>query len=370
MHCLLAPDSFKGCLSAQQAARAMASGILRADPTAKCTLQPMADGGEGTLAVLRQSLGGRWLRFTADDLTGRPRQVACLLLDDGTAMIEVARIVGLPMAAGFPLMRRSSRGVGQLIGACLDAGCSRLVLTLGGSGTNDGGAGCLAALGAVWLDERDRPLDGSPAALLDATRVDLSGLNPRLAQTPIEIWCDVDHPLLGERGATSVFGRQKGAGELDLPLLETALANMANLLAPELASRPGGGAAGGLGFALGFLGASQRSGAAAVADLCRLDQKIAAADWVLTGEGRTDAQTLAGKAPFEVARRARAAGVPVSLIAGSVEPLPALAAAFDGLFSLCRGPISLAYAKSHAAALLAESAEQMARLARARSVGR
>ncbi|TDR82235.1 glycerate kinase [Paludibacterium purpuratum] len=365
MHWLLAPDAFKGCLTAQQVARAMATGILRADPAAQCTLQPMADGGEGTLAVLQHSLGGHWLRIEADDLAGRPRWVDCLLLPDGTALIEVARIVGLPLAAGFPLMQRTSRGVGQLMRACLDAGCRRLVLTLGGSGTNDGGAGCLAALGAVWLDRQGQPLDGSPAQLARAVRVDLTGLDPRLAHTPLEIWCDVDHPLLGERGATSTFGRQKGASAQDLPRLESVLAQLAELLqAADLAMLPGSGAAGGMGFALRFLGGEMRAGATAVADLCRLDRAIGAADWVLTGEGRTDAQTLGGKAPLEVSRRARLAGVPVSLLSGSVESLPALTAEFDGLFSLCRGPVTLAFAKANAAPLIAETAEQLARLLR------
>ncbi|MBV8049174.1 MAG: glycerate kinase [Paludibacterium sp.] len=364
MHWILAPDAFKGCLSAHQVAHAMASGILRADPTAQCTLQPMADGGEGTLAVLRHTLGGHWQRTWADDLSGRQRQVACLLLEDGTALIETARIVGLPLAGGTPLMQRTSRGVGQLMRACLDAGCRRLVLTLGGSGTNEGGAGCLSALGAVWLDAQEQALDGSPASLPLAARVDLTGLDPRLGQVPIEVWCDVDCPLLGEHGATRTFGRQKGAVASDLPQLEAALARVADLLAPDLAVVPGAGAAGGLGFALRFLGAASRPGAAAVADLCRFDQVLAGADWVLTGEGRSDAQTLAGKAPWEVARRARAAGVPVSLLSGGVEALPALSAAFDGTFSLCRGPVTLAYAKANAAALIADTAEQIARLAR------
>ncbi|BEV70579.1 glycerate kinase [Paludibacterium sp. THUN1379] len=362
MHWLLAPDAYKGCLSAQQVARAMAAGILRADPGAQCTLQPMADGGEGTLSVLQHTLGGRWLRLPAEDLTGRQRQTDCLLLPDGTAVIEVARIIGLTLAAGTPLMCRSSRGVGQLIRGCLDAGCRRLILTLGGSGTNDGGAGCLAALGAVWLDDHGQALDATPQGLQAVAAVDLSGLDARLAQVPLEVWSDVDNPLLGEQGATRVFGRQKGAGAEDGERLEALLGQLASLAGGSLAERPGSGAAGGLGFALQWLGGTLCRGAQAVAERCRLDAALAGADWVVTGEGRTDAQTLNGKAPLEVARRARLAGIPVCLISGGIESHPALSQAFDGLFSLCRGPMTIAYAKANAATLISETSEQLARL--------
>lgn len=365
MHWLLTPDSFKGCLSAEMVAQAMAAGIGRADPAAACELLPMADGGEGTLSVLHRALGGEWRSFEVNNAGGRPCRAACLFLDDGSALIEVARVIGLEAAGAAPVAARSSYGVGQLMRACLDAGAQRLMVALGGSSTNDGGAGCLAALGLRLLDADGEALSGTPDDLARLQRLETDGLDPRLAEVPLEVWSDVDNPLLGARGASRVFAPQKGARADELPALEAALQRFAAFAdrawGQAASTLPGSGAAGGLGYALKLIGGVLQSGAGAVAHHVRLADAIARADWVVTGEGRSDVQTLAGKVPSEVARQAHLAGVPVTLLSGALDEETRLAALFDGCFSVCPGPMPLSAALADAAELIANASEQLAR---------
>lgn len=358
MRWVIAPDSFKGALSAEAAAAAMAAGVRRADPGAELCLRPMADGGEGTLSAVHAALGGRWREHRVHGAGGEPLDAACLVLPDGSVLLEVARVVGLGMGKAPP-MARSSFGVGELISAAVADGARRVIVALGGSSTSDGGAGVLLALGARFFDAEGRALSAAPHDLLSLARVELGALQ-RLP-VPLELWSDVDNPLTGEHGACAVFGAQKGLTAAERGVLDTALSRLAALCGGDAAA-PGAGAAGGIGWALQRLGGVRAGGAAAVASAIGLEAAIAGAGHVLTGEGASDAQTLRGKAPYCVARLARAAGVPVTLLSGRIELSAELAAAFDGCFSACHGPVSLRDAIGQASEALEFAAWQIARL--------
>ncbi|SCK20819.1 glycerate kinase [Vogesella sp. LIG4] len=365
MRCVLAPDSFKGSLAAPEVAAAVARGLRRALPAIELDHCPMADGGEGTLQALAIAGCGQLRETAVHDAEGGLRTVQWLQ-GDALAVLEVAQVVGLPDVGDSRLAERHSGGVGELLGRMLDAGCQRIAVALGGSSTNDGGAGLLAALGGRWLAEDGSLLPPLPASWPQAVYFDESGLDPRLATLQLEVWSDVSNPLCGTLGASAVFGPQKGLLPQDLSHFDAALQRLAAALLrqrPGLApDTPGGGAAGGMGFALQWLGARQVSGAEAVAAANGLAARIGAADWVITGEGRSDSQTLHGKAPALVAQLAREQGVPVSLLSGAVEDDARLSAAFDGCFSLCPRPATLAEAMQQAAPWLEQAAEQMLRL--------
>jgi glycerate kinase len=366
---VVAPDSFKGSLSALEVAQAIAAGVRRALPEAQVRLCPMADGGEGTLdAMLAQGGERRTLRVRG--AAQAQRDAAVGLLPDGSAVIETAEIVGITdaLAMQTDVEARSTRGMGEAIRMLLDAGARRFFVALGGSSTNDGGAGLLVGLGAKLLDAQGRELDPTPAALGALARVDASGLDARLAQATFVAMSDVDNPLTGEHGATAVFGPQKGVTAERIGPLDAVLAHFAALAETALgrAARelPGAGAAGGLGFALHLLGARFEPGAEVVAAQVGLDAALQSADWLITGEGRSDAQTLHGKAPFIACRHARAAGVPATLLSGGVDSnaLARLGEHFAGCFSPAPGPITLEVAIRDAARLLTNEAEQLARL--------
>ena len=318
---MCAPDSFKESMSAPEAAAAMTRGVHRVLPDAECVEVPLADGGEGFAESLAGSLGGDLVDVPVVDALGRPA-IGQLLVAGDLAVVEVAQAVGLDrIAAGErdPLAG-TSRGVGHLIRAALDRGARRIVVGLGGSATNDGGAGMLAELGVLFTDEAGEPVDPLPRDLPRVALVDASGLDPRLADVNVEAACDVTAPLCGPGGASAVFGPQKGATPEQVAVLDAALAHLAEFSGrTHEANLPGAGAAGGLGWALlAFLSASTRAGLDLVADLVGLDAAIAGADLVLTGEGSVDGQTLQGKTPAAVAARASRAGVPVVVFAGRV----------------------------------------------------
>jgi glycerate kinase len=367
---VLAPDSFKGSLSASAAAAAIAEGLRRVWPDADLRLCPMADGGEGTLdAVL--SCGGQRLTDRISDVSGKPLAVAYGLIGEpATAVLEVAQVVGLtdPAVAAVDVEHRTTLGVGEMIRNRLDAGVRRFMIGLGGSSTNDGGAGLLAALGFSLTDARGGAIEPTPAGLAALAAVDASGLDPRLADARIIVMSDVNNPLTGERGATAIFGPQKGVRRERIAELDGRVANFAALTERALDRRaqdkPGAGAAGGLGFALQLLGGEMRSGAEVVADLIGLDAALDGADWAITGEGKSDAQTALGKTPLIVARRAAARQIPATLISGSIDrsALPELGRHFAGCFSLPSGPASLEQCLDDAAALLSDRAEQLALL--------
>lgn len=366
---VIAPDSFKGSLSAQDVAQAIADGVRRALPDAQVRLCPMADGGEGTLdAMLAQ--GGERRVLHVRGAAQAQRDAAVGLLPDGSAVIETAEIVGITdaLAMQTDVEARSTRGMGEAIRMLLDAGARRFFVALGGSSTNDGGAGLLVGLGAKLFDAQGRELEPTPVALATLARVDVSGLDARLAQASFVAMSDVDNPLTGEHGATAVFGPQKGVTPERVGPIDAVLAQFAALAEAALGKPardlPGAGAAGGLGFALHLLGARFEPGAEVVALQVGLDAALANADWLITGEGRSDAQTLHGKAPFIACRHARAAGVPATLLSGGVDSnaLARLGEHFAGCFSPAPGPITLDVAIRDAARLLTNEAEQLTRL--------
>jgi glycerate 2-kinase len=319
MRIVIAPDSFKGSLAADRVAAAIAAGIARVLPEAELVLRPVADGGEGTVAAaLRAGYSPHQVRVSGPD--GRPVD-ATIAVDGGTAVVELATAAGLGLAPPAPLSA-TTRGVGQLIDVALDQGARRIVLGIGGSATTDGGAGMLRALGVRLLDAdgADVPPGGGGLALLD--RIDATGLDPRLAGVELVVASDVDNPLTGPTGAAHVFAPQKGASPEQVAALDAALVRYAAVLArdlgAEVADVPGAGGAGGTAAGALAIGARLTSGAALVCDLVGLDVVLAGAGLVITGEGALDAQTLHGKAPAEVNRRARAAGVPCLAFAGVV----------------------------------------------------
>jgi glycerate kinase len=288
-----------------------------------------------------------------------------------TAIIEAAQIVGItdPEGMAAPVVERSTRGIGELMRKLLDEDVRRFMIGVGGSSTNDGGAGMLAALGLRLENRNGDEVAPTPQGLASLARVDAHALDPRLSACTITILSDVDNPLCGPRGATATFGPQKGVRHEDIATIDSTLAHFAGLaeraVGREAATVPGAGAAGGLGFALQLIGGKLRAGAEVVADLIGLDAALDGADWLITGEGRTDGQTLGGKAPFVVAQRARRAGVAPTLLSGAVDAaaLVDLSRAFAaGCFALPSGPMSLADCIEHTGSLLADRAEQLARL--------
>lgn len=371
MKIVIAPDSFKESLSAAGVADAIAEGVRQAAPHAQIVCIPMADGGEGTVAAVLSATRGEWRCTTVTGALGEPLEAAWGWLADGTAIIEMAAAAGLeqtPPAQRDPL-RASSRGVGELIRAAMDAGARRLILGLGGSSCNDGGAGMMRALGLRLLDDQGRDLPDGGGALARLARIDADGLDARLRGIDIVIASDVDNPLCGPHGATRVFGPQKGATPEQLPLLDAALARFGELstglLGRDLRNAPGAGAAGGVGYAAhAYLDATFRPGVDVVAELGGLAQAMQGASLAFTGEGRMDAQTLHGKTPAGVAGIARAASVPLVALAGSLgEGYEKLyERGITAAFSLASGPMSLEQAKAQAAALLAERARDATRL--------
>lgn len=329
MRIVVAPDKFKGSVTAEEAAEHIAAGIREVLPSADLTLLPVADGGEGTLDAAVTA------GYTRHDLTvtgpvGEPVPAAWAQLDD-TAVVEMSLASGLAALPhdenGEPVLaarEATSRGTGELIAAALDAGCTRVVLGVGGSANTDGGAGMLAGLGARLLDADGHEIPDGGAALAQLASVDVSGLHPGVSAAAFVLAADVDNPLTGERGAAAVFGPQKGATEQDVRELDAALATFRDVLATALgdsardaADAPGAGAAGGVGYAaLAVLGATRRPGIDVVLDLVDLDGAVTGADLLITGEGSLDEQSLGGKTPVGVLNVGKAHGVPVIAVCG------------------------------------------------------
>ncbi|MGY1620430.1 glycerate kinase, partial [Geodermatophilus sp. SYSU D00691] len=313
---VVALDKFRGSLTAVEACAAVVRGLARAG--VEGVALPVADGGEGTVDAVVSAGATRVVRsVTGPD--GEPVEAAFAVAGD-RAVVELAEASGLHLLARPRPRTATTRGTGELLRAALDSGCRTLVLGVGGSATTDGGAGLLEALGARLLDAGGRPLPPGGAALRDLARLDLSGLDPRLAECTVTLASDVDNPLLGPRGAAAVFGPQKGADADDVAVLEAGLARWAEAVAAaigrDLAPAAGAGAAGGTGFAaLAVLGARPRPGIDVVLDEIGADRVLAGAALVVVGEGRLDEQSLGGKAPVGVARRVPP-GVPVVAVCG------------------------------------------------------
>jgi glycerate kinase len=315
MRVVVAPDKFAGTLSAVEAASAIATGWRRRVPDAEIVEVPMSDGGPGFVDVLHAALGGDLIAVTVPDPYGEPVP-ACILVVGGTAYLETAQAVGLhltPEADRRPLTG-SSRGVGELLLAALEAGATRIVIGAGGTATNDGGAGLLSALGVT----ANRPLDAGPVELGGITDIDLEPARTRVAGAEIVLASDVDVPLLGLLGATKTFGPQKGLSDEELLLVDGRLKELAEAADRKLADTKGAGAAGGIGFALLLLGATRTPGVDVVAEAVDLPGQLAGADLVITGEGAFDFSSRSGKVPYGVAQAATAALAPCIALAGQV----------------------------------------------------
>ena len=372
MKIVIAPDSFKDSLSAEKVADAIAAGLADVMPHAQLVKCPMADGGEGTVEAIVAAGNGQLRRNHVQGPLGAPVEAHWGWLPDShTAIIEMAEASGLQLLK--PEQRNacitSTFGTGELIKAALDAGARRVILAIGGSATNDAGAGALQALGLGLFDAQGNSLPRGGLALAHVARIELSGLDPRLAEVRFEIAADVNNPLCGEHGASAIFGPQKGASAEQVQLLDQALGHFADhcarVLPKDVRHEPGSGAAGGLGFAAkAFLGAQFRAGVEVVAELVGLAEAVKGADLVITGEGRFDAQTLRGKTPFGVASIARAEGVPVVVLAGTLgEGYQALYEhGINAAFAIASGPMTLQDACARAAPLLTDRARDIARL--------
>lgn len=373
MRVVLAPDKFKASLSAVQACQAMSRGVLRACPDALVELVPMADGGEGTVEALLSSTGGSWVYERVSGPLGDPVDARFGLSGDGkTALIEMASASGLvllPPAKRDPL-RSSTRGTGELLRSALDRGVERVILAIGGSATNDGGAGLAQALGYRLLDAEDHPIGPGGGALDALDRIDSSHRHPRLGLVEIVVACDVQNPLCGPQGASAVYGPQKGATPEDVQRLDRNLSHFARIILRDLGSDvadvPGAGAAGGLGAGLlAFAGATLRPGFDLVLEASRLHDRLQSADLCLTGEGALDASTAYGKTVAGVGKTALRAGCPVLALVGLIAPGVtgdvAAQLGLDAVFSLARGPISLEESIANAEELLESAAEQATR---------
>jgi glycerate kinase len=311
----VAPDKFKGSLTATEVAAAVARGFTAGRSDVEVSCLPVADGGDGTLAAALAA-GFEAVPVTATGPTGEPVETAFARRGD-VAVVEMADVSGLArLPGGRPAARTAtSRGTGEVVAAALAAGARRVVLGIGGSATTDGGAGLLQALGAELLDADGGPIGPGGAGLERLARVDVSGVAAALGGAEVVVACDVDNPLTGPTGAAAVYGPQKGADPDDVVYLDRCLTRLADAVADatgrDLRDEPGAGAAGGVGFAaLAVLGAQLRPGIDLLLDLLGFERLVAGADLVVVGEGSLDEQSLRGKAPVGVARRARAAGVP------------------------------------------------------------
>ncbi|MBU4302204.1 MAG: glycerate kinase [Actinobacteria bacterium] len=389
MRVLVAPDKFKGSLTAREAARAMAEGVRLAVPVARAVTCPVADGGEGTVdavvaatgvrerrKVVRGLLPGqeveaRWVYLPpgALDKSGFEGELSGVLsTGECAAVIEMAQASGLSPEEGLrDPMSASTVGTGELIVEALESGCRQIVVGMGGSGTVDGGTGMAVALGYRFLDANGGELAPGGLSLSSIRSIDVSGSDPRLAETAFIAACDVDNLLLGEQGAARVYGPQKGASPGQVEALERGLANMGELLKRELCvdvlQSPGAGAAGGLGAGLlAFCGARPISGFGFVAAVLGLRKKAVAADLVLTGEGSFDSQTARGKAPAGVVAIASGAGVPVVVVAGSLRG--DFQGGSDGVAEYCvlPGPIGVEKAMRNADELVRLGTARLMRL--------
>jgi glycerate kinase len=372
MRVIAAPDKFKGTLTAAQAARAIADGWRRSDPSAEVEELPVADGGDGTLDALVSALDGRreWVRVTGP--LGDPIEADFGLVRSPqglVAIVEMARASGLGLLSDErrdPL-RATTRGTGDLILAAARHRPRRIVVCIGGSATNDGGAGMAQALGVRLSDEGGRELPAGGQALIRLAAIDVTGISPELGDVELIVATDVDNPLTGPTGAAAVYGPQKGASPSDVATLDEALRHLAAIahrdLGIDIREMPGSGAAGGLGGGLvAFLGARLRSGFEVVADALGLAERMEAADVVVTGEGSFDEQTERGKAPAGVLRLARETGCRSAVIAGQVAA--GMEDAADVVLSLTERAGSIEAAMRAAGELLADAAAEAAGILR------
>jgi len=371
MKIVIAPDSFKGSLTAVEAAQYIADGINTVMPEAEVFQKPMADGGEGTMEALLTATDGKRVPLEATGPLGEKISAAYAISGRKTAIIECALISGLTQV---PESKRNpdhttSSGLGEAILDALDQGCTELIIGLGGSAVNDGGLGMLQALGMKATDDSDGLAGVYGKDMHRVQTVDFSGIDTRLQNVSIKVATDVDNPLCGETGATYVYGPQKGAAPQQLESYDKAMKKFAHLVEKEtgkqIMNTPGAGAAGGLGFALLSLGATLISGARLVAQTSKVEEAIRSSDLVITGEGQSDEQTLYGKAPGYIASLAKKYGVPAILLSGSLGGnANALREHFSGCFSIVNKPLTLEASMKNAGGLLTGQTEQVMNLVR------
>ncbi len=372
MRIIVAPDSYKGSVSALEAAEAMERGIRAVFPAAEVIKVPLADGGEGTVAALVTATDGWFLDHQVQGPLGTPVQARWGVLGDGqTAVMEMAAASGLTLV---PEKDRDPRltttyGTGQLIKAVLDCGLRKIIIGVGGSATNDGGSGMARALGVKFLNAQGGEISPGGSALAQLACIDLTEIDARLGATEITVACDVDNPLCGPRGASAVYGAQKGATADMISELDAALAHYAQLAllatGRNIAQCPGAGAAGGLAAGLLFFTQAQlRRGIDIVLETTEFSRLVKNADLVITGEGQTDGQTAFGKAPVGVARAAKAGGVPVVCLAGALGPGAenVLVRGIDALMSITAQPMALAECMRQGATLIEAATARLCRL--------
>ena len=374
MRIVIAPQSLKGSLTAAEAGQAIAHGVRAVYPAAELDIVPVADGGEGTVQALVDATGGEFMQQTVTGPLGEPVIAFFGLLGNGhTAAIEMAAAAGLPLV---PPKRRDPRitttyGVGELILAALDRGCRHFIIGIGGSATNDGGAGMAQALGASLLTDDGKEIAPGGAALATLAHISTATLDPRLRQCVIEVASDVSNPLCGPMGASAVYGPQKGATPAVVAQLDAALAHYAMIIERDLGQSvrdvPGAGAAGGLGAGLmAFLHATLRPGAQIVLEAVRFEERVRTANLVITAEGQLDMQTAYGKSVGAVAAVAKRYGSPVLVLAGGLGDnyRTIYALGVDAVAVLPSGPMTLKYAMEHASELMSDATERTLRILR------
>ena len=372
MKIVIAIDSFKGSVSAVEAGERLERGIRKVVPQAEVVKIPISDGGEGLLIPFFHAVGGTMRKLEVKDPLGRTVGAEYLKLPDGTAVIEAAQACGLPLLKREErdLRRTTTYGVGEMILGALDDGCRRLVIGVGGSATNDGGAGMAQALGASFSAGGGRELNFGGEALLGLTKIDAGRMDSRLRDCRIEVACDVTNPLYGPEGAAAVYGPQKGASPEEVSLLDRAMRRYAEVIAWEMgknvADLPGSGAAGGLGAGLiAFCGAQICRGIEVVLDVVGFDRITRDADLVITGEGKIDAQTSKGKVPVGVAVRTKGLGdIPVVAVVGGIGEGAELAYrnGIDAILPIVPGPVSVEKSVERGTHFLEEAGERLMRL--------
>ena len=345
---ILIPDSFKGTMSSAEICTVMAQAVQEYYPDAQVHSVPVADGGEGSVDSFLQAVGGEKVSVTVKGPYFEEVPAFYGMLPDGVAVIEMAAAAGLPLVGErLHAEQTTTYGVGELMAHALERGCKRLVVGLGGSATNDGGCGAAAALGAVFRNAAGEAFVPVGATLAEVAEIDLSGLHPALASAELVTMCDIDNPLCGPLGAAHVFAPQKGADPAMVELLDAGLAHLADVVerctGRDIRQLHGAGAAGGMGGSLhAFLDAQLKPGIELFLETLDFAEKIKDADLIITGEGKSDRQTLMGKVPSGILQEARRQHIPVILLAGAIEDAGILnAAGFRGVFSITPSPVSL-----------------------------
>jgi glycerate 2-kinase len=377
---VIAPDSFKGSLTALQAAESMQAGIRRVDKSIETVLAPIADGGEGTVQSLVNVSGGRIIELSVNDPLFRKIKSFYGIMGDGkTAVVEMAAASGLTLLAPEERnpLHTSTYGFGELIRDALGRGCTEFILGLGGSATNDAGCGMASALGIRFLDIHGNITGTTGGKLSQIASIDASLMDPRIRKAKFTAACDVVNPICGERGAAAVYARQKGADDVDIKVLDNNLSHFADVVRDQLGSdirdTPGAGAAGGLGGGvMAFLNAKLESGFEIINRLTNLSGLMKDADLVITGEGRMDDQTASGKAPYGVARIAAAKGISVIAIAGDLGEnyQTLLEKGFKEIHSITGNTINASEAMANAYELLAATTESVIKLWITKHVGK